>query len=108
MLRSSLRSLVFLAAVIGLCSTLPAADDPEIAKIAGKWKGTTDKWEEVWTFTHKDGKWEVSAVYTSKGEEIGTAKGTKVAYKDGILSWSLEFTKRPDPSANPGPMTFQI
>ncbi len=89
--------------VLALQSQLHAADDG--GKLVGTWEGNAGGggFKEIWTITKNDkGEFAVSGVFKKGDSEAGSFTAKDCKFADGKLTFTQQYTKKPDPKWQDG------
>ena len=78
-------------------------DTPPAHPFAGTWKVVgAKKFDETWTFTQTAKGWNIAAVFSKDGSEVGACHGATVTLTPTALSFTRMFDKKPSPEFKAG------
>lgn len=73
----------------------PKAEGNKEDKLLGRWIGSVDGFDQLWTIKFADGAWSVEGTYTKGGVEAGSFVGVQVKVVDGDLTYVRKYVKKP-------------
>jgi uncharacterized protein (TIGR03067 family) len=93
--RSRLALVAMLLPVVG--SYARAADEP--LNLEGTWQGTSGAggFKEIWTIKAGKDTWSVSGIFKKDDKEVGAFTGKNVKFSNGTLTFTQQYSKKPDP-----------